>query len=62
MKKEIDVPDITNPLPDTLRVRVDKPKNIPEVFSKIKNIAGVEEMGYAKDLAKKIHKYADRTV
>ena len=41
-------------MPDTLRVKVDKPENIPEVFNQIKPIAGVEDIGYAKELAKKM--------
>lgn len=55
LRGELGLPsDMDNPLPDTLRVRVDKPEHITEVFSKIKNISGVEDMGYAKELAKKI--------
>ena len=55
LRKELSLPnDMENPLPDTLRVRVDKPNNIPEVFNSIKNMFGVEDMGYAKELAKKI--------
>lgn len=55
LRKELALPDdMTNPLPNTLRVRVDKPDNIPEIFNKIKAISGVEDMGYAKELAKKI--------
>ena len=55
LRKELALPaDMDNPLPDTLRVRVDKPENIPEVFGLIKNLSGVEDMGYAKELAKKI--------
>ena len=54
LKTELGLHDISNPLPDTLRVRVDKPENIPEVFNQIKPISGVEDMGYAKELAKKI--------
>lgn len=55
LRKDLGLPnDMTNPLPDTLRVRVDKPNNIPDVFAKIKNLPGVEDMGYAKELAKKI--------
>ena len=55
LRKELGLPsDMDNPLPDTLRVRVDKPDNIPEVFGKIKDISGVEDMGYAKELSKKI--------
>ena len=41
-------------MPDTLRVRVDKPENISVVFNQIKPLSGVEDMGYAKELSKKI--------
>ena len=54
LKKELGLQDIENPLPDTLRVKVDKPQNITEVFNQIKPMSGVEDMGYAKELAKKI--------
>ena len=54
LKKELALSDVSNPLPDTLRVKVDKPENITEVFNQIKTISGVEDMGYAKELAKKI--------
>ena len=54
LKQELGLHDIENPLPDTLRVKVDKPDNIDEVFTKIKPIQGVEDLGYAKELAKKM--------
>ena len=54
MKRELDVADIDNPLPDTLHVKVDKPENINEVYSHIKTIPGVEDMNYAKDIAAKM--------
>ena len=54
LKQELGLHDMTNPLPDTLRVKVDKPENIDEVFNQIKPIAGVEDLGYAKELAKKM--------
>ncbi len=54
LKQELGLHDIENPLPDTLRVKVDKPDNIDEVFNKIRPIQGVEDMGYAKELAKKM--------
>ena len=54
LKQELGLHDVENPLPDTLRVKVDKPDNIDGVFTKIKQISGVEDMGYAKDLAKKM--------
>ncbi len=54
LKRELDMHDVTNPLPDTLRVKVDKPDNINLVFNQIKTISGVEDLGYAKELAKKM--------
>ena len=54
LKKELGLNELANPLPDTLRVRVDKPLNINTVFEQIKTVAGVEDMGYAKELAKKV--------
>ena len=54
LKREMDLPDITNPLPDTLHVKVDKPENIDIVFKNIKQLNSVEDMSFAQDLAKKI--------
>ena len=39
LKQELGLHDISNPLPDTLRVKVDKPDNISEVFNQIKTIS-----------------------
>jgi cell division transport system permease protein len=54
LKREIDIPDIDNPLPDTLHVKVDKPENINPVFNKIKQLSVVSDMSYAQELARKI--------
>ena len=54
LKREIDIPDMENPLPDTLHVKVDKPEHINDVFAKVKNVEGVSDMSYAQELAKKI--------
>ena len=54
LKREMDLPDMENPLPDTLHVKVDKPENIEEVFKNVKQLNSVEDMSYAQDLAKKI--------
>src|SRR5574344_917882 len=54
LKREIEMPDIDNPLPDTLHVKVDKPENINFVFGKIKKMTVVADMSYAQELAKKI--------
>lgn len=54
LKKDLGLQGIENPLPDTLRVKVDKPENINEVFTQIKPMNGVEDISYAKDIAKKM--------
>ncbi|HPT41518.1 MAG TPA: permease-like cell division protein FtsX, partial [Candidatus Gastranaerophilaceae bacterium] len=35
LKREIDIPDMENPLPDTLHVKVDKPENINSITAAI---------------------------
>lgn len=54
LKREMNLPDVSNPLPDTLHVKVDKPENIDNVFNKIKELSSVEDMSYAQELAKRI--------
>lgn len=54
LQTEMSLPNIDNPLPDTLHVKVDKPESLQPVFDNIKTIASVEDMSYAKDLASKI--------
>lgn len=54
LKNEMSLPNIDNPLPDTLHVKVDAPENLQSVFDNIKTIKSVEDMSYAKDLASKI--------
>ena len=54
MKKELDLADLENPLPDTLHIKVDKPENIEAVYSSVKKVNGVEDLNYAKDIAQKM--------
>ncbi|MBR1425049.1 ABC transporter permease [bacterium] len=54
LKTEMSLPNIDNPLPDTLHVKVDSPENLQPVFDEIKTVKSVEDMSYAKDLAAKI--------
>lgn len=54
LKTEMSLPNIENPLPDTLHVKVDSPESLQPVFDNIKEIRAVEDMSYAKDLAAKI--------
>ena len=53
LKREIDVPDVRNPLPDTLHIKVDDPDNIEFVMNRVKVIPGVAALSYAKDLVAK---------
>lgn len=53
LKKEIDVPDVTNPLPDTLHVKLDDTKNLSSVMGALKKIEGINDTSYAKDLVQK---------
>lgn len=53
LKKEIDVPDIENPLPDTLHVKLDSTKHINDVMNELKTVEGVSDTSYAKDLVQK---------
>lgn len=57
MKSSFDVADISNPLPDTLHVKVDKPEHISDVFKVIKTLPGVEDLAYAADFAKKMEMF-----
>ena len=53
LKKEIDVPDISNPLPDALHIKLDDTKNMMSVMSALKRVDGVNDTSYAKDLVQK---------
>ena len=57
MKKDIDIADMTNPLPDTLHVKVDLSSNIASVCDEIKKIAGVQDLNYASDITDKIQTF-----
>src|SRR5574344_2484230 len=54
LKREFDVPNMDNLLPDTLHVKVDVPVNVNTVFNKIKTYRGVEDLNYAKNNKKKM--------
>lgn len=53
LKKEIDVPDIVNPLPNTLHVKLDNTKYIASVMNSLKTVDGINDTSYAKDLVQK---------
>ncbi len=54
LKTEMSLPNIENPLPNTLHVKVDNPESLQGVFDNIKQLREVEDMNYAKDLASKM--------
>ena len=54
LRKMIDLPNITNPLPDTLRVKVDNIDNIDGIISKVKSNNYVESTNYPETLAKRL--------
>lgn len=54
LRREFDMADMENPLPDTLHVKVDNPENIATVFKTIKTYNGVEDLNYAQDIAQKM--------
>ncbi len=54
LKREIDMPDVENPLPDTVRVKVDTLKNIDGVMADIKKLPDIQDTGLAKDWVQKV--------
>lgn len=54
LKKQMDVPDIKNPLPDTLRVKIASQKDINYLTNYLKQADGVEGIQYPKQLANKV--------
>lgn len=59
MKKQMQVPDIKNPLPDTLHVKVKKQEYSAPVIEKIKKMDEVEDVRFTKDLADRIRIASD---
>lgn len=53
LKNEIDVPDVQNPLPDTLHIKVDTVDNLDKVVVAVKAVQGVGDTGYAKEWVEK---------
>ncbi len=59
MKQQMKVPDISNPLPDTLHVRVKKQEYTASVIEKIKKMEEIEDIRFTKDLADRIRVASD---
>ncbi len=54
MKKQMQVPDISNPLPDTLHVKLKKQEYSAPVIEKIRKMEEIEDVRFTKDLADRI--------
>ena len=54
MQREMDVTEMANPLPDTIHLKVDKPENIPKVYSEAKGYEFVDDLSYSKDIAERL--------
>lgn len=54
MKKNYQVPDIQNPLPNTFHVQVKDQEQIKPTVVKLKTLQGVEEVNYAKSVLDKL--------
>jgi cell division transport system permease protein len=61
LKNQMDVPDIKNPLPDTLHVSIRDQNEVEQVVTRIKQVRGVEGVQYAQELARKLQKVGDVT-
>ncbi|EKE02457.1 MAG: hypothetical protein ACD_20C00383G0009 [uncultured bacterium] len=61
LKAQMDVPDIKNPLPDTLHVKVANQNKVDHVVKQIKQLRGVDGVQYAQQLAEKLQKVSDVT-
>ena len=59
MKQQMKVPDIPNPLPDTLHVKVKKQEYTTDAIKKIKSMDEIEDVRFTKDLAEKIQRASD---
>jgi len=54
MKQQMQVPEISNPLPDTLHVKLKKQEYSMPVIEKIKKMEEIEDVRFTKDLADRI--------
>lgn len=61
LKREMDVPDINNPLPDTLRIKLAKQTGVEYVVNRVKNLKSVEGVQYSKEITEKIIKVGNIT-
>jgi cell division transport system permease protein len=58
MHDQLDLPDIPNPLPDTIRLEIDSPANVLSTIKLVKGMAEVEEVRYPYEFLKQIRQLA----
>ncbi len=61
MQRQYQVPDIKNPLPDTLHVQVNDQEAIKPTVERLKEMGGVEEVSYAKSILEKLERISKAT-
>ncbi|MEB3287001.1 MAG: permease-like cell division protein FtsX [Vampirovibrionales bacterium] len=61
MKQNYQVPDIPNPLPDTLHVKLSSQKYLESTATSIKEMSGVEDIYFAKNILLQLQKISRLT-
>ncbi len=59
LKKQMTLPRIDNPLPDTLHVKISKQQYLNDAAKSLKKLKEVEDIRYAQDLAQKMRAVHD---
>ncbi|MCA9808076.1 MAG: ABC transporter permease [Cyanobacteria bacterium HKST-UBA06] len=54
MQKDFPLPEIENPLPNTIHVQLDNVEHIPEIVEQLKAMPGVENVNYVKNVLDKV--------
>ncbi|MBY0404540.1 MAG: ABC transporter permease [Cyanobacteria bacterium] len=61
MKTNYQVPDITNPLPDTIHVQMTNQEYIEPTVTRLSQMEGIEKVNYAQSVLRKLEKVANIT-
>lgn len=61
MRNSYQVPDISNPLPDTIHVKMDDQNYIEPTVLKLQEMEGVEKVNFAQSVLRKLEKVANVT-
>ncbi|HSA07048.1 MAG TPA: permease-like cell division protein FtsX [Candidatus Gastranaerophilales bacterium] len=54
LKTQMDIPEINNPLPDTIRVKLKDKAEVKDFIKTVKNLNSVEDVQYAEQFADKV--------